>query len=447
MTVLRRCLWALLLLLPLFAGAIYAAATSLEPAASWSASEPAAAPGATDLVPARRAAGEAASQAGFLKSGTSELATGSGKLADGMGQLSEGGKTASKGASDLSQGMIELQAGTGQLGDGAVKVADGVSKAVDQVQGIGLVQGQIVAEIDKVDAELAKKNDPQAADFRKQLAEFKKQVQEFKLDGAMVDQLAQLRTGSREIANQLAVPGYGYHDGIYSATKGSKELAAGLAELDKGLAEASKGSTDLKDGATKVDGMAATNKEKIAGVQRALPADSAPSPSEPAPQLIPLFGFLIALAVMLGSVFSNRWRWLIAVALGIVLVGVLGTSLTPVSFAGLCAILLLAGLASALLSNALVRVFGEKYGRVAVYGFMLLQVGIVGWVWKQASVSGVSALMSALSGLMPLGYATSGLSTFGNSGSTAMMVLSCLVLAGISGLSALALKKIPADNA
>lgn len=446
MTALRRSLLALLLLIPLLAGTIYAAATKLEPAASWS-EEPAAAPGATDLVPARRAAGEAASQAGFLKNGTGELSKGATQLADGTGKLHEGATSASKGANDLSSGMVQLQAGTGQLGDGATKVADGVSKAVEQVQGIGLVQGQIVKEIDRVDADLAKSKDPQAAEFRKQLAEFRKQVDAFKLDGAMVDQLAQLRTGSREIANQLNVPGYGYHDGIYSATKGSKELANGLAELDKGLAEAQKGSTDLKDGAAKVDGMAQTNKDKISNVQRALPADTAPSPSEPAPQLIPLFGFLIALAVMLGSVFSNRWRWLLAVGIGAVLVLVLSTSLSAASGVGMVAVIALAGLASALLSNAIVRLFGARIGRPAVYALMVVQAGLVGWVWKQASVSGVSEVWNAVCGLLPLGYATSGLSAFGNNGSLPMMILSCGVLAALAGASGYILKAVPAHDA
>lgn len=447
MTVLRRSLWALLLLVPLLAGMIYGAATNLEPASSWSAAEPAAAPGATDLVPARRAAGEASSQAGFLKNGTAELVDGSAKLADGAGKLSEGAAAANKGAGELSQGMIQIQAGTGQLGDGAVKVADGVAQAVDQVQGIGLIQGQIVTEIDKVDAELAKNPDPKAAEFRKQLAEFKKQVEGFKLDGAVVDQLAQLRSGSREIANQLAVPGYGYHDGIYSATKGSKELAAGLAELDKGLAEASTGAGALRDGATKVDGMAKTNKEKIGAVQRALPANPAPASTEPTPMLVPLFGFLIAALVMVGATFSNKWRWLLAVALGMVLVVVLGVDLSATAALGLAGVLLLAGLASALFSNALVRLAGAKIGRPIVYGVVLLQVALVGWVWKQASVSGVSDIWAAISGLMPLGYATSGLSAFGNSGSLPMMALSCLVLAGISAASAVVLKKAPARDA
>lgn len=441
MTLLRRSLLALLLMVPLIAGTIYATATNLEPAASWS-EEPAAAPGGADLVPARRAAGEAQSQAGFLQNGTKELSKGAGELATGTNQLAEGASSANKGAADLSKGMVEIQAGTGQLGAGATKVADGVGKAVEQVQGIGLIQGQIVAEINKVDADLAKKNDPQSAEFRKQLAEFKKQVETFKLDGNTVDQLAQLRTGSREIANQLNVPGYGYHDGIYSATKGAKELSAGLAELDKGLTEANKGAGSLRDGADKVDGMAKTNKEKIGAVQRALPADPAPAESGPAPQLIPLFGFLIAALVMVGSVFSGRWRWLLAVLLGALAILILGTSLTPVVGASLVGVLLLAGLASALLSNAIDRLFGKW----PVYAFLVLQVGLVGWVWKQASVSSVSSVWAALSRLMPLDYATSGLSAIGNHGSPAALVLSLLVLALVAGLSGLVLKKVPGQE-
>lgn len=446
MTALRRILLAILLLIPLIAGTVYAAVTKLEPAATWS-EEPAAAPSTADLIPARRAAGEASSQAGLLTTGTGELAKGAGELADGTGKLAAGATSASQGAGELSKGMEQLQAGTGQLGDGAVKVADGVSKAVEQVQGIGLVQGQIVAELDKVDAELAKKKDPQVAEVRKQLGEFKKQVQGFKLDGDLVDQMAQLRTGSREIANQLTVPGYGYHDGVYAATKGAKDLAAGLVELDKGLAEASQGAGALKDGAVKIDGMAKTNKEKVGAVQRALPADTVATPSEPAPQLIPLFGFLIALVVMLGSVFSNRWRWLIAAGIGALLVVVLSTGLTVVSASGLVAVVILSALASALFSNAVVALFGPRVGRPVVYGLMALQAGLVGWVWKQASASSVSAALSAASGMLPLNYATSGLSAFGNNGSLPAIIMSFGVLIALAAAGAFVVKVVPNHDA
>lgn len=440
MTTLRRALFTLLLLLPLLGGAIYATATSLEPAASWS-EEPAAAPSGTDLVPARRAAGEAASQAGLLQGGTKSLADGATKLADGTNQLSTGSSEALTGANELSKGMVELQAGTGQLGDGAVKVADGVAKAVEQVQGVGLVQGQIIAEIDKVDAELAKKNDPQTADFRKQLAEFRKQVESFKFDGGTVDQLAELRSGSREIANQLAVPGYGYHDGIYSATKGAKELAAGLAELDKGIAEASAGAGSLRDGATKVDGMAGTTKDKVSAVQRALPVDQTATAT--GPMLVPLMGFLVATIVMAGSVFSNRWRWLIAVALGALALLILVNGLSAGVAIGLVGIVALGGLASALLSNALVRLLGDRWGRTCVISWLLLQVGVVGWAWKSASGASLSAAWSALSHLMPIHYATSGLTALGNGGSAMVLGLSLGVLALLAGLSALVLKVVP----
>lgn len=440
MSLLRRLLLTLLLLLPLIGGAVYAAVAKIEPAATWSA-EPAAAPGATDLVPARRAAGEAASQAGLLKGATGELTKGSGQLADGVGQLHEGSTAALTGANELSAGLVKLQAGTGQLGDGAVKVADGVAQAVDQVQSLALLQTQIIAEIDKADAELAPRWDPQSKELRNRLGEFRKQVDGFKLDGAMVDQLAALRSGSREIANQLAVPGNSYHDGIYTATKGSKELAAGLAELDKGLAEASTGAGGLRDGATKIDGMATNNKERIGSVQRALPADPEPTATV-VPLLVPLLGFLIAAVVMVGASFSNRWRWLLAVALGAVLVLVLGTSLTPLVGAGLVGIVILAGLTAALFSNALVRLFGTR-GRYAGYGFLLIQAGIVGWVWKQASGASVSSVWNVLAHLMPMHYATASLSALGNSGSHLILGVSCAVLAAIAALSGLVLKVVP----
>ncbi|MEJ5928766.1 hypothetical protein WG915_09085 [Corynebacterium sp. H128] len=438
MSLLRRVLLTLMLLAPLIGGAIYSATVSLEPASSWS-EEPAAAPGAVDLVPARRAAGEASSQAGFLKQGTTGLVDGTGKLADGTNQLAGGSTDAVAGANELANGMTQIQAGTGQLGDGAVKVADGVSLAVDQVQGIGLVQGRIVEEINRVDADLAKKKDPESVAFRAQLAEFKTQVEAFKLDAAVVDQLAQLRSGSREIANQLAVPGYGYHDGIYSATKGSKELATGLTELDKGLAEAATGAGELKDGAVKVDGMATSNKDKIGAVQRALPADPA-TPTQPQPMLVPLFGFFVAALVMVGAALSSRWRALAAVALGAMIILIMAADLSPLVGLGLVGVVALAGLVSALVSRALVGLFGERVGRIAVYVGLLLQAGVVGWVWKLASTDSVSPVLNVLTHLMPMHYATSAMSALGNGGSNIVLGLSCGVLAALVVLAAVTLR-------
>ncbi|AKK02152.1 hypothetical protein [Corynebacterium epidermidicanis] len=426
----RRLLFALLLVLPLIGGAAYSIATNSDPSAAWSSpDEPSAAPGAADLVPARRAAGEASSQAGFLIGGTKELSSGAGQLADGTGKLAEGGHTAAGAANELSNGMVQLQAGTGQLGDGAVKVADGVQQAVDQVQGIGLIQMQIVREIDRVSAELEKDKSPEAAEFRKQLAGFRTQVEQFKLDGAMVDQLSQLRTGSREIANQLAVPGYGFHDGIYSATKGSKELATGLAELDAGLAEASNGANQLRDGAVKVDNMAAKNKEKIGAVQRALPADVAPAAEEPMPTLIPLLGFLISALVMVGCSLTSRFGFVAVLLMGALAALVLATDLTPVVGAGLVATVILAGLAAGFLARGLVAVFGPRWGSYVMWAGLLVQIGAVGFVWKLASRADISPVLGAVSAFMPMHYSTGALTSAGNSGSTTVLGVSLGVLA------------------
>lgn len=430
---LRRLLLAFILALPLIGGATYSAIETMDPSRAWSTPEdPAAAPGSADLVPARRAAGEASSQAGFLSGGAAELSRGAAQLADGQAALAEGGHSATAGADQLASGMTQIQAGTGQLGDGAVKVADGVQKAVDQVQGIGLVQMQIVKEIDRVSAELEKDPSPKAAEFRKQLAGFRAQVETFKLDGAMVDQLSQLRSGSREIANQLAVPGYGYHDGIYTATKGSKELAAGLHELDAGLAQANTGAGQLRDGAVKVEGMATKNKEKIGAVQRALPADVAPAAEKPAPTLIPLLGFLISALVMVGCSLTSRWGLAAVLALGAIASLVMATALTPLVAAYLLAGVLVSGLAAALLARGLVAAFGPRWGSYAIWGSLLLQVGVVGWVWKLASRADVSPALNTAASLLPMHYSTAALTSAGNSGSMLVFGLSLGVLAALA---------------
>ncbi|MDU0478574.1 hypothetical protein QVA66_04895 [Staphylococcus chromogenes] len=430
----RRLLLALLLALPLIGGATYSVATSMDPSASWSTADaPSAAPGSADFVPARRAAGEASSQAGFLSGGTAELSRGAAQLADGQAKLAEGGHAASAGADELASGMNQIQAGTGQLGAGAVKVADGVQTAVDQVQGIGLVQMQIIKEIDRVSAELEKDPSPKAAEFRKQLGEFRKQVETFKLDGAMVDQLSQLRSGSREIANQLNTPGYGYHDGIYNATKGSKELAAGLRELDTHLGEANTGAGQLRDGAVRVDGMAAKNKEKIGAIQRALPADIAPAAEEqPAPTLIPLLGFLIAALVAVGCSITSRFGLAAVLLMGALSSLVLATDLTPLVGAYLVSAVLLSGLAAAFLARGLVAVLGARWGSYAMWAGLVLQVGVVGWVWKAASRADVSPAFNFASSLLPMHYSTAALTSAGNSGSMLVFGLSLGVLAALA---------------
>src|SRR5699024_9322063 len=240
-----------------------------------------------------------------------------------------------EGARQLHEGLIQLQAGTGQMGTGATEIADGVSSAVEQMTGLVILTQQIRVALDQADRDLAAMDRPEAEEVRVQLTNLKGELEKAGLDVEMTDRLDELRSGTRDLANQLAVPGYGYHDGIYTATNGAAELAAGLGELEAGVGEGVAGFGALDEGDARLDAMAALNQEKTGAVQRALPAPQMPAagveltaagPGTPSASLPPMYAFLIATVVMLAGValgwVTLRNRWLLAfVLLGITVLG------------------------------------------------------------------------------------------------------------------------------
>src|SRR5699024_6085447 len=109
-----RALWSLLLTAPNILCAVFAFSTSWSPAQAWSSGDdatgaPADQVTAEDIVNARRAAGEAQSQAGFLVSGAEQLADGTTELREGADQVGPGVDELVEGARALNSGMIELQ--------------------------------------------------------------------------------------------------------------------------------------------------------------------------------------------------------------------------------------------------------------------------------------------------------------------------------------------------
>ena len=102
----------------------------------------------------------------------------------------------------------------------------------------------------------------EAKEVRGAIADLKRQLEAFDVEAEVTDPLTELQNGSRELANQLDVPGYAYHDGIYSATQGSQELLAGLQELQSGTGVLTDGSQELSDGADRIKSMADLNKNK-----------------------------------------------------------------------------------------------------------------------------------------------------------------------------------------
>ncbi|AWB83213.1 hypothetical protein [Corynebacterium liangguodongii] len=458
--------WRLLVAVVLL---VVAAFLPMKPAATWASGDaatgaPAVAPGPDSLVDARRAAGEAAAQASLLTSGTGQLNDGVVKLDEGSAQLIDGVAAAHSGAQELSNGMVELQAGTGQLAGGATQVADTVGGIVDQVVGFEAVRGQVIAAIDTALERLKDSKNPDVAAARDALTGLRSQAQTAQLPGDAVAQLNQLKAGSREVANQLSVPGYAYHDGIYSATNGAASLASGLGELNNGAGQAREGVSQLRDGSGKLDEMAQGNAQKIDAVRRALPAPtpvagsagSAGSAGEAAPSsaLAPLAAMLIAALVTLtgfalaaAAVFPGGRRWWVVAsgaalitAVGFVLVMVLGVSMAPAALATCALALALATLAAAGLTWMLMSSFGNGAGIGAAAAISVAEIGLVGWAWKQAAGGNVPAVVESASSAMPMHWLTAALSAAGNGGSaTALWVgigLSAAVaLLGVVGLN------------
>lgn len=438
---------------------VVAAFAPMNPAATWvprnaesTSGAPAVYPGADNLGDARRAAADASAQAGFLTQGTAKLKEGTEQLRDGSGELIDGIASAKAGADQLSQGMIELQAGTGQLADGATRLADNVGGAVDQVIGFDVVRGQVLAAIDDTLHSTRGSNDPQVKDLRVQLEGLRQQVDTAELPADWTAQLTELKDGSRELANQLATPGYAYHDGIYTATNGAAELAAGLGEMNNRVGEAQDGINQLVDGAAKIDEMSTATKDRINGVQRALPAaapvtgtagaaaggagaGAASQSGAPTSSLPPLAAMLVSALAVLGGVAAalsayaaTRSRWtvivlgtLLAAGAGTILVTLLGTGLTPAAIGITGLALVLGTLASAGITWILRDAFGEVGGTTAAGILALVQIGVVGWVWSRAATGEVDGVVRALSSAMPMHWSTSAVSAAGNNGSLTAM--------------------------
>lgn len=458
-------LTALLLLIPLIAGTVFATTTSLDVSRAWSAADevtgaPAVAT-SPELIDARRAAGEAGAQAGFLVSGTDELTAGTSELVDAAAPLEEGVGAAANGARQLHDGLIQLQAGTGQMGTGATEIADGVATAVEQVTGLMIVQQQIKAAMDQADRDLAASDLPEAEEIRGQLVNLRNQLDQMGLTVDMTDRLNDLRSGTRDLANQLAVPGYGYHDGIYTATNGAAELATGLEELESGVGEAIEGFTALDDGASRLDAMATLNQEKTSAIQRALPAPQVPAGgvgltasagSEGGASLPPMYAFLISTLVMLAGAAIGwatlRNRLLMAfVVFGITAMGgialftvALGMS-TPALVASV-GVLLLATVAAAVITRVLVQALGMTGAVVAAVIGWVAQVAVVAQVWSVTSVSEIDTLWRVLAGLMPLHYPTFALTSLGNSGTVAAIWMAVAVLGGLMVIGGLTLWRL-----
>ncbi|OHF39882.1 hypothetical protein [Corynebacterium sp. HMSC074A01] len=442
----------------------------LAPASTWTRTgedatgAPAVAPSPDGLVQARKAAGEAGAQAGFLTQGTGQLVDGVADLDSASQELINAIAAAQAGSQELSNGMVELQAGTGQLANGATQVADAIGSVADQVTGFDAVRGQVVSTIDRTLESTKDSKDPDVKEAREALQGLRGQAEAAQLPPEMLGQLEELRKGSRDVANQLAVPGYAYHDGIYSATNGAAELANGLTTLNEQASGATDGVTQLQEGAAKIDGMANKTSDQIAAIRKALPAATNTGTAQQAGEqvqerstLAPVAAMLIAALLMLGGTAtgaaarlspSRRW-WILGVgglfvvAVGGALIAVLGTGLTASTY-GLLALALVAGVAaSAGLADILGSALGPKIGLPIAGVLAVAQVGLVGWLWRTASTAPVGKAWEYAAGATPMHWATASLSAAGNGGATAALwagigagiALALVCLAGSKGRS------------
>ncbi|QPK79319.1 hypothetical protein G7Y31_00905 [Corynebacterium lizhenjunii] len=416
----------LLLLLPVLAGSLFVSfGTDWAPADAWVVRED-----NQDSAGARRAAGDAQAQASLLASGAKQLKEGTAALQEGAQPLGQGVQELAQGSAQLADGLVELQAGTGRLGEGATRVADGVGQAVDQIIGVNAVRGQIIEAIDSTLGDLRGKQSPEANQLRGRLQELKAQAETFELDQQLAGQLVELKNGSRDIANQLHVPGYAYHDGIYQATKGAQELRAGLQELEAGVAEAQKGVAELDGGAGRISQMAQDNSRNVGNIQRVLPTAA---PGEPVfdPAVTVLLSGLLLLG---GAVLARLGRWTgLAGVIGLGAAGagvgyLLTDIINPLSVA--------ACVAGAGAGWAAVRVLAAGWGRKAAVissGVLgVAQTGLSAWLWSEAAAGEVvHRAVMAVANLFPMNWTVSAITTSGNGGHAPLIWVSLGVLAAI----------------
>ena len=439
-------LLSLLVIVPLLIGAGLMAATGWQPAEAWTKEEVAGAPSAGEspeaaLADARSKASVAQANSSLLDTGSQQLADGTEQLRGGAEELGGGIDELSAGSQQLVDGLTQLQAGTGQLGSGANELADNVGGAVDQVLSLGAVQGQILEAIDGTLQDLHGVATPEAKEIRDQLRGLRGQVETFDINESLGGDLNRLKDGSRELANQLSVPGYAYHDGIYQAVEGAKQLNAGIGELDGGVGEALDGVGQLDDGAQRINDMASTNQENILDILRVLPV--AQEDAEPVRALSPITGLLIGLLTIAGGValgvVRKRW-WLVllgtilAAGVGVGLLALFATGWTWEATGWAAGVLALGVLATAMLTRAALALCGPKWGAVVITVANLIQLAVVGWVWKAATTTGIASFWQIAASVLPLHWMTTGVTVAGNDGAGGMLWASLGVLGAVAVL-------------
>lgn len=429
----------------------------MQPASTWvSQADPSdqSAQTTDPLADTRRAASDAASQLSLLTTGTGQLVNGVGELDEGKGLLVDAIAQARGGAQELSNGMVQLQAGTGQLGAGATQLADSVGEIVAQVTGFEAVRGQVVAAIDRNLEATKDSKDPDVVASRESLQELRHQAATAEIPADAVAKMNQLRDGSRDLANQLAVPGYAYHDGIYTATNGAASLASGLAELEGQVQEAAGGISKLVDGTAKINTLAQQSSANMRDVRASLPPAVAGADAGAGAVGVgfsPIAAMLLAALAVFGGVALGAAGWFAAsvgrgrawvlalgtvfvAAAGVALAWIVGTNLGAVALAGIGGALALGVLASAGLTQVFAGVFGARAGLGLAGVLAVVQTGLVGWVWRQAASAPLEGVWESVSQVFPMHWITAAVTTAGNSGDYRVIVsaaLLCMMVAAV----------------
>lgn len=425
----RRLLGLALIVLPLVLAALWAVVGPTP-------QQEEAAPGAGG--PLRSALAEASANSSFTVAGAEQLRSGTADLADGAGQLRDG-------SAELATGMEQLQAGMGQAGSGAEEVAGGVRQVVGAVRGVAVIQGQVSTAIEDALSRL-QGDAPEVVQARNALTGLRDQLATQGLDQNTLSNLDQLDSGAAELARQLSAPGAELRDGVYSATRGARELAGGAGEL-------ATGADTLRDGAASVADSAGRTQESIGKTGRALAVEQGDAGLEAAAaaddsERRTSAGILgVAAAAMLGALLVQLVRRpgsSIAesvLALTLLTAGLsawaLATADGPTAGGATAAVALVAlvVVASSALWRALVAVLGPWPGRITAVILAAASAGAAWWVWV---AGGAPSAIVTVTSATTTGQATAALDAVLLSGPASVAWTGAAVLIAVAVFSLLA---------
>ncbi|HJC59106.1 MAG TPA: hypothetical protein H9755_02060, partial [Candidatus Dietzia intestinigallinarum] len=388
--------------------------------------------------PVQSALSEASANSSFTVAGADQLRDGSAELADGADQLRDG-------SAELASGMEQLQNGMGQAGTGADELAGGVDQLVGAVRGVAVIQGQVLTAIDDAVGRL-RGDSPETVRAREALLGLKQQLETQGMNQDMLADLDRLSGGANELARQLSAPGAPLRDGIYEATRGSRELATGADTLADATGT-------LRDGAGSVADSAGRTQDAIGKTGRALAAEQGDAGIEAAEaaqdsQRRTSAGILgVAAAAVLGALLVQLVRRPDSplppqvLALVVLTAGlsawVLATAEAP-SVASAVAVVAVVGLvvvASSLLWRALTAVLGAWPGRIVAVLLAAASAGVAWWVWV---AGGAPSAVVTVTSATTTGQATAALDALLLAGSSSVVWTAAAVLVAVGVCSGLA---------